>query len=155
MDGLQREIVDERRSQLQKFARSGSLGSIGVFHLGAGVSTHLLHQDFHLPPMRATNQPQLTFNYDYIIARALVRESTIGRAEPPDQFRRRELDWRRTHSDMLRSLENQWVALEGEQIIAHAINPMEVVSEARTKGVKTPYIFYVESFIENVTKMGL
>jgi hypothetical protein len=70
-------------------------------------------------------------------------------------FRNRELEWRRTHPEILQSFENEWVVLEGEEIIAHGPNPMEVVTKARAEGIKTPYVFYVESFSEDVSKMGL
>jgi len=70
-------------------------------------------------------------------------------------FRNRELEWRRSHVETLRSLENQWVVLEGEQVVAHGKNPVQVINEAKSKGVRTPYIFFVEQKTENVVTMGL
>ena len=70
-------------------------------------------------------------------------------------FRNRELEWRRTHPEILKSFENEWVVLEGEEIIAHGRNPIEVVAKARAGGIKTPYVFYVESSSEGVSKIGL
>ena len=70
-------------------------------------------------------------------------------------FRNLELEWRRTHPEILKSFEDEWVVLEGEEIIAHGSNPIEVVAKARAEGIKTPYVFYVESFSEDISKMGL
>jgi hypothetical protein len=45
--------------------------------------------------------------------------------------------------------------LEGEEIIAHGNDPLQVVTEARAKGIQVPYIFYVDDTNEKVVKMGL
>lgn len=58
--------------------------------------------------------------------------------------RRRELRFRETNPDALRALAGQWVVLEGEAIVASGKHPLEVVSEARAKGIRAPYIFYLE-----------
>lgn len=57
--------------------------------------------------------------------------------------RTRELEWRRTHGEVLRNFAGQWVVLEGEEIVAHGKDPQQVVVEARAKGIRVPYIFYV------------
>jgi hypothetical protein len=44
---------------------------------------------------------------------------------------------------VLRSFAGQWVVLEGEAIVAHGKDPQQVVVEARAKGIRVPYIFYV------------
>ena len=75
--------------------------------------------------------------------------------EMATSFRNRELGWRRTHPEILKSFENEWVVLEGEEIIAYGRNPIEVVAKARAEGIKTPYVFYVESYSEDISKMGL
>jgi len=45
--------------------------------------------------------------------------------------------------------------LEGEEIVAHGDDPLQVVAEARAKGIQVPYIFSVEDTDENVVRMGL
>ncbi|HVO25844.1 MAG TPA: DUF5678 domain-containing protein [Candidatus Margulisiibacteriota bacterium] len=60
------------------------------------------------------------------------------------QHRRREMEWRRTHGDVLLGYVRQWVCLEGEKIVAHGTDVARVVATARRKGVKIPYVFYVE-----------
>ena len=57
--------------------------------------------------------------------------------------RTRELEWRRTHGEVLRNFAGQWVVLEGEEIVTHGKDPQQVVVEARAKGIRVPYIFYV------------
>lgn len=71
------------------------------------------------------------------------------------RYRHQELEWRRTHGDVLRTFSGQWVVLERENIIAHGRDPVQVVREARIKGIQVPYIFYVETPTEDVAKMGL
>ena len=70
-------------------------------------------------------------------------------------YRSREVEWRRTHAHVLRTYENEWVALEGDEIIAHGRDPVRVFAEAKGRGIDSPYIFYVESADENVVRMGL
>jgi hypothetical protein len=62
---------------------------------------------------------------------------------PASGHRTRELEWRRTHREVLRNFAGQWVVLEGEKIAAHGKDPQQVVIEARAKGIQVPYIFYV------------
>ena len=62
---------------------------------------------------------------------------------PASGHRTRELEWRRTHREVLRNFAGQWVVLEGEEIVAHGKDPQQVVVEARAKGIRVPYIFYV------------
>jgi hypothetical protein len=57
--------------------------------------------------------------------------------------RTRELEWRRTHREVLRNFAGQWVVLEGEEIVTHGKDPQQVVIEARAKGIQIPYIFHV------------
>jgi hypothetical protein len=64
--------------------------------------------------------------------------------EPPASgHRTRELEWRRTHREVLCNFAGQWVVLEGEGIVTHGKDPQQVVVEARAKGIRVPYIFYV------------
>jgi hypothetical protein len=64
--------------------------------------------------------------------------------EPPAPgHRTRELEWRRTHREVLRNFAGQWVVVEGEQVVTHGKDPQQVVVDARAKGIRIPYIFYV------------
>jgi hypothetical protein len=72
------------------------------------------------------------------------------------QHRRREMEWIRTHTAVLRRYAREWVCLEGERIVAHGRDVVRVVASARRKGVKIPYVFYVEEpRDEDVVYMGL
>ena len=70
-------------------------------------------------------------------------------------FRERELEWRRTHAETLRQFENEWVVLECEEIIAHGSDAAKVIGEARIKGIRTPYIFFVEQESDDFVRIGL
>jgi hypothetical protein len=69
--------------------------------------------------------------------------------------RAREMEWRRTHRAFLRTLAGQWVVLEGEELIAHGTNLAQMVTEARARGIRVPYVFYVEEEAEDVIRVGL
>lgn len=71
-------------------------------------------------------------------------------------FRRRELEWRRAHGEVLRAFAGQWVVLEGEEIVAHGDDPATLAAAARVRGIQVPYIFYVEPTRDkDVVRMGL
>ena len=73
--------------------------------------------------------------------------------QPPR--RHKEKAWRRAHETELESYAGQWVVLEGEMIVAHGTKPAEVLECAKSKGVRIPYIFYVEKLEPDVAIMGL
>ena len=70
-------------------------------------------------------------------------------------LRERELEWRRTHGETLRHFENEWVVLEVDEVVAHGVDAAKVIEEARVKGIKRPYVFFVEPKNENVITIGL
>lgn len=69
--------------------------------------------------------------------------------------RSRELKWAQTHKEVLRQFAEQWVVLEGEEIIAHGKDLVRIVREARARGIPVPYVFYVEDVDEEVVRIGL
>jgi len=73
----------------------------------------------------------------------------------PMGHRTRELEWKRSHQEELLRYADQWVALEGEMIIAHGREPLEVIAESRSKGIMVPYIFFVETTHGEIFKIGL
>jgi len=162
MESLQIEIVDERRAQILKSLESMGAGSVGVFFLGAGLATPPLRQDFSMSAIFNSIQT-LTTNYDELIARALSPSQSSQRMRDRlrpmrpgvSAFRDRELEWRQTHREELQAFANEWVALEGEEIIAHDRDPVRVFEQAKQRGISSPYIFYVESADENVVRIGL
>jgi hypothetical protein len=83
-----------------------------------------------------------------------IQPPSVGHSVP-SPFRKQEIEWRRTHAEILKSFENEWVVLEGEEIIAHGDDPVRVIEEARSKGIRTPYIFFVEPQSEDFVNIGL
>ncbi len=69
--------------------------------------------------------------------------------------RHRELEWRRSHRDLLQTYAGQWVVLEGEEIVAHGDNMVQPVERARSQGIRIPYVFYVEESRPDVVTIGL
>ncbi len=79
-------------------------------------------------------------------------------SHPPRRlrYRQREYEWRQSHRAYLRKLTNQWIVLEGEEIVAHGEDPVQLVEQAREKGIDRPYVFYVEPpRPDGVVKIGL
>ena len=75
-----------------------------------------------------------------------LTESESGqtpRRTPTTGHRSRELEWRQAHREVLRSFSGQWIVLEAEKIVAHGKDPQRTVAQARAKGIRVPYIFYV------------
>ena len=86
---------------------------------------------------------------------AMIGKPPAGARSSARGLRERELEWRRTHPETLRQFENEWVVLEGEEIIAHGSDAAQVIDEARAKEIKIPYVFFVEQKNENVIAIGL
>jgi hypothetical protein len=60
-------------------------------------------------------------------------------------YRSREMTYYLEHPERFEHLIGQWVAVEGQNIVAYGPDTAEVVSQARLKGVKVPFVFLVES----------
>jgi len=69
--------------------------------------------------------------------------------------RTRELAWRRDHLELLRAHAGQWVVLESDQLVAHGPDPAALVAEARTRGIRVPYVFFVDARADDVVSLGL
>lgn len=174
MDNLQKEIVDERRGQYMKTLEPTTVGILSPFGLKVGGridSGVLISGGDPFPPLphqHATNLQSLWAKILGSEAGFVAGHSSfsdpIQSIQPPrveversvpNPFRGREIEWRRTHPEILKSLENEWVVLEGERIIAHGHDPIRIIDEARSKGIRTPYIFFVEPQSEDVASIGL
>jgi len=82
-------------------------------------------------------------------------ENSVREERLQTTYRGREQEWRRTHREILQTFAGEWVVLEGEKIVAHGGDPVQVVAQARARGIKIPYLFYVEAVDEGVVRMGL
>jgi hypothetical protein len=173
MENLQREIVDERRGQYIKTLEPTSVGSMGPFGLQIGGRTDLVTPTGSDPFTPPPNQHAITrqsrwatiigsqagfvvglvgFSSDFPIQG--IQPPSVG-LSVPSPFRNREIEWRRTHAETLKSFENEWVVLEGEEIIAHGDDAVRAIEEARSRGIRTPYIFFVEPQSEDFVSIGL
>lgn len=153
MDILQREIIDERKIRMERLEPT-SVGSMGRFCVS-----------LPFPGTRARAPAAariITTSYDEIIARefpasppTLHRRHDTRDTPRVNSFRNRELEWRRANTEMLSSVEGQWVVLEGSEVIAHGEDPVQVINEAKSRGIRTPYIFFVEPRSEGLARIGL
>ncbi len=69
--------------------------------------------------------------------------------------RARELAWRRNNEGTLAQYAGEWIVLEGDEIVAHGQEPTQLVTEARAKGIRVPYVFFVEPRNDDVVRIGL
>lgn len=122
---------------LYDFVAMSLPGGVLVAEIKPGQEVYLHHTE--LPPS---------------IAMSRHEEKPISELDASGH-RRRELEWRRTHGERLRAFSGQWIVLEGEEIIAYGRDPVELVSEARRRGIRVPYIFFVETQTEETVRMGL
>jgi len=159
MDALQQiGLVDNNKESRFGFVEGTSAGSLGCWSSPAGltagigfasVSRIFAHEtvrilDIHMPTL-----------YGQRILQEVINARRDAARPPTHRLRDRELEWRRTHARELRQYENQWVALEGEEIIAHAPDAAQAIRQAKTRGVRTPYVFFVESESDDSVRIGL
>jgi hypothetical protein len=126
VDLFQSEIIDEKKVRFE-FKPTGA-GSIAPGGLGAGNLTPCsLLQSSHLPAKTET-QSIFAATFDELLNTEFRQAQTRGvripslvvvRQPSSRQFRKAELEWRRTHSETLKSLKNQWVVVEGAELVAH------------------------------------
>ncbi len=183
LEPFQRAIEDEKKARLSTIGVSTGVGSLGCGLTNATYGWPLAEAeprrhgvlDIHGREWLAQGAPRaklfahgliqlLTTNYDTLKKEILASRTETKRGStgvvvtgpsPTEGFRQRELEWRRTHSRELQRYENQWVVLEGEEVISHGSDPAQVIQEAKARGIRKPYVFFVERQNENVITMGL
>ena len=69
--------------------------------------------------------------------------------------RDREMAWRQAHQRELREFVGQWVIVEGDELIGNGCDARALVAAARDRGIRVPYIFFVEPYGERTVKFGL
>lgn len=62
---------------------------------------------------------------------------------PVAPSRQREIEWLSSNTDMLYAYQGNWIAIEGDKIVAWGSDEVEVEMQAKTKGVKIPLLFRV------------
>jgi hypothetical protein len=74
----------------------------------------------------------------------------------PYGYRVVENEWLNKHPEELRKCAGEYVIVEGTEIIAHGTEPAELLKVARRRGIKIPYIFFVEPPLPpNTFRIGL
>jgi hypothetical protein len=62
----------------------------------------------------------------------------------PYGYRVVENEWLNRHPEELRKCAGEYVIVEGKEIVAHGKEPAELLEIAKRRGIKIPYIFFVE-----------
>lgn len=59
------------------------------------------------------------------------------------RLREREVEWFVSHRGELQQYQNEWVAIEGNRIVAHGVSEVEVDRQARSQGIASPLVIYI------------
>jgi hypothetical protein len=98
------------------------------------------------PIPRARKQP---------VAKKSVKSAANGLSSPYG-YRVVENEWLNSHPQELRKCIGEYVIVEGTEIIAHGTDPGKLFEIAKKRGIKTPYIFFVEAPLPpNTYRIGL
>jgi len=62
---------------------------------------------------------------------------------PTAPSRQREIEWLSSNTDTLYDYQGNWIAVEGDKIVAWGSDEVDVEMQAKTKGVKVPLLFRV------------
>lgn len=61
-------------------------------------------------------------------------------AETTISLREIEKAWVKSHIEELTAFAGEWLVIEGEELVAHNVDFVEAVIEARSRGVQVPYV---------------
>ena len=84
-----------------------------------------------------------------------VRRLRADTRTPVADRRTRELRWRQDNDQVLETLAGQWLVVEGDELVAHGQDPVALVSAARQRGIRVPFLFFVEPRASDTVKIGL
>jgi hypothetical protein len=70
------------------------------------------------------------------------KREDVDESSPDVVYRKREYQWMKEHKD---EFAGQWVALDGDHLIAHGSSVRKVLEEADNLGAKLPFIAQVDS----------
>ena len=74
----------------------------------------------------------------------------------PYGYRVIENEWLQKHPEKLRACAGEYVVVEGRRIVAHSKDAAKAIEKAKLRGVKIPYIFFVEPPLPpNTYRIGL
>ncbi len=61
-------------------------------------------------------------------------------AETTISLREIEKTWVESHIEELTAFADEWLVIEGKELVAHNVNFVEAVREARSRGIQVPYV---------------
>ncbi len=73
-----------------------------------------------------------------------VQALNVPQSTKRSSHRSLEMEFLRSHPEIFARYVGEWVALEGQQIVAHGRDPAKVVAGARRARVKIPFVFRVQ-----------
>jgi len=75
----------------------------------------------------------------------LEQQARVQSAKPGYPTNEQERAWINAHRD---EFLDQWVALDGDHLVAHGTDAKKVYDEAREQGITTPYLVHVTPKVE-------
>lgn len=49
----------------------------------------------------------------------------------------------------------EWIVIEQNKIISHAVSPLDAYINAKNKGIKVPYIIYIDKVPKSHVRIGI
>ncbi len=73
----------------------------------------------------------------------------VSKLERDSEFsRHRELSWLQANAGRLAELAGHYLVIEGEQLVAHGRDPLDVLRQAREMGIQVPFIYLAPERLE-------
>ena len=70
-------------------------------------------------------------------------------------FRAVETEWMNKHPEKLRPYAGEYVVVEGTKVIAHSTDAAAAIQTAKRRGVRIPFILFLEVPDPNLIRIGL
>lgn len=92
-----------------------------------------------------------------------VRKKPVARKSSPSAatgkswhgFRAIEMEWMNKHPEKLRPYAGEYVVVEGTKVVAHSADVGKAIDTAKRKGIKIPFVLFLEPAKPNTFHVGL
>lgn len=109
-----------------------------VYFTGEPQPSHPLHAlEGKLTDVTIPEEVPGEEDVDFFVAVGLPKEMPSEMLVPS---REAEVAWIASHAEELSDFRGQWLVVEGQRLIAHSFDFLEVVRDARSHGIEIPYV---------------
>ena len=87
--------------------------------------------------------------------RANKPAQSAANGNSPTGFRAVEMEWMNKHPEKLHPYAGEYVVVEGTKVIAHSTDAALAIQTAKRRGIRIPFILFLEIPDPNVIRIGL